>query len=492
MKIQITEGTFDQTCTTENDLIQNQIVYPEISDVMQYAEQRMITTLIVSGAKNPYQTEVGDTSVKTKIGKIPDDKLIGNAGYRYRVMGRIQKSTEINYQVGTSGSDGTFSLSMKENYLVPGMNAVFHGNRLEARVMSSPTGTAGNYIYEFQTNDGTVFDWDTHVSPQSGAKTCFGGYTTYGEKSLRGYDRSHFPDMFINHTTIQRKSVSITGSASSTVLWIEFKGVKGWYHEKLRQSRVRFLLEDEHAKIWGKSNMRNTDGTLRATSRQYDRETGMEIVKGDGLWEQISGVNDAYTSGTNGEATYDDFADMMNTLKKKANTTSGNLWYSITGPDGMSNAQRVLENRATNNLNLTINKDGSTKIGGPDIQVGYNFYTLNVDGNQTIFCEHPLMGDTERWTELADDGTPLMSGSFIFLNMAGDENKRNIEILGRGAYGANRTMVSASLRGLTGAFNKLNIPVVSSVDADETHMLKEDGIFIYNTRACGILHRSRS
>ena len=91
-KIQIVEGKFDATCTTEKDLIQNELAFPVISDVMQYTEQRMISTLIISGAKNPYQTAVGNDSVKTKIGQIPSDKLIGNSGYRYRVWGRSAKS----------------------------------------------------------------------------------------------------------------------------------------------------------------------------------------------------------------------------------------------------------------------------------------------------------------------------------------------------------------------------------------------------------------
>ena len=57
----------------------------------------------------------------------------------------------------------------------------------------------------------------------------------------------------------------------------------------------------------------------------------------------------------------------------------------------------------------------------------------------------------------------------------------------KGAYGSNRTMVSAYLNGLTG-LKKGN--VVSSVDGLEFHMLKQDGIFIYNTRTCGIVYKT--
>lgn len=488
-KIQIVEGKWDQTCTAEKDLIENEIVYPEISDVIQYAEQRMVSTLICSGAKDPYQTAAGNDAVKTKIGSIPKDKLIGNSGYRYRVWGRIQKSTVINNQVGTSGSDGTFSLSMKDSYLVPGMNVFFHGNRFQARVMSAPTGSTGNMVYQFQSVDGTVFDYSTHVAPQQGEKTCFGGYTSYGEKSLRGYSRTHYPDMFINHTTVQRKSVSISGTANSTILWINKNGMSGWMYEELRQARVQFLLEDEHAKWWGKSTMKDANGELRAESSLRDAETGQAITQGDGIFEQLEGVNVAYGSGTNGDPTLDDIEDLMTTMKRKANMITGNIWYIVTGANGMRILDRELKTEATTVYNMTMNQNSSNAVGGPDVPVGFNFTKYNYNGNQVVAVEHPMFDDDERWSERKADGELVMSSSMVFLDMSTQNGKSNIEILGRGAYGANRTMVSGKINGMTGsAMRKLGIQ--TPVDADENHLLKEDGIFIYRTRTCGILYAS--
>lgn len=488
MKIQITRGQYDNTCTDSTNLIQNQIEFPQIRDIITYSEQRMVSTLIVSGAKEPFQTAPGSMDVPTQIGTIPKDKLVGNRGYRYRVWGRIQKSSVINQQIGTSGSDGTFKLSIKDDYLVPGMNAVFH-SQLEARVMSAPSGTDGNWIYEFHTVSGATFDYSTDVAPQDGEKTVFGGYTSYGDKSERGYSRSHYPDEFINHTTTQRKSFAMSGSANNTVIWLEFNGKKGWYLEKQRQANVQFMLEDEHQKFWGTSSMRNTDGTLRSKSLLRDAN-GNEVVQGDGIREQIRGRNDAFSSGVNGAATYDDYRDMMTVLKRKANNASGNRWYAVTGTVGMSNAQDVLGDRATNNFNITVNKDNTAAIGGAKEPVGMNFNTLNIDGNQVVFVEHPLFDDEERWTQRGADGELLMSGNYYFLDLSDNNGQRNIEIMGRGAYGGDRTMVSGTIKGLTGAFGALNQQIQSSVDADEHHMLKEDGIFIYNTASSGILHRS--
>ena len=492
-KIQLTEGKYDLTCTVENDLAQNDIARPEISDLLSYTEKRMLTTLIVSGATEGWEAQKYVTDIKTKIGTIPSDKLIGRNGYQYLLQGRIQRASVIVGQVGASGLDGTFTLIMRDQYLTHGDNCEFHGERLTARVETPVTGTAGNYRAEFKTVDGTVFDYATHVAPQVGEKTCFPGFSTASEKSITGYDRSEYPDMFINHTTVQRKSKSMSGSANATVLWITFNGQKGWMFQALRQMRTRFSLQDEHGKIWGKSSMKSETGGLLPESRFTDRVTGLPVVQGDGIWEQTAGKNDAYTSGQNGKPTYDDFRDMMTRLKEKAPTTEGNIWYFITGAEGMSNAQDVLKQEAQNTTHVNIEGSSSnTSIGGKKMSVGHNWRQLNIDGNSAIFIEHNLFGDRKRWTDKAIDGQLIMGSSYLIMaNYELDNGTNNLEILGRGAYGNNRTMVMGKIHGLTGAIKGMGGgQIQTAVDADEYHILKEDGIFLYDSNCCGILHRA--
>lgn len=491
-KIQIVQGAWDQTCTVETDLQQNEIAYPVVSDVLSYTEKRMTTTLIVSGATEGYQGAKYRDDIKTKIGKIPEGQLIGRAGYRYRLMGRIQKASVILQQVGQSQSDGTFQLLMQDNYLTPGMNAEFHGGRFTARVYTF-SGTAGNYVYTFKSVGGTVFSWSTHVSGQSGTKTCFGGYNSMSEKSIRGYDRTHYPDMYINHTTIQRKSKGISGSAESTVLWISFDGNKGWMYEAIQQMRGRARVEDEHQKIWGKTNMRGADGALLASPPDIDAETGMPITQGDGIWEQVKGKNDTYTSGIAGRPTISDFNEMVSNLKEKAQDIEGNTWYAITGNEGMENANNILKAEATANYHIHIDGNGNEVAGGKEIAVGYTWRRYNVNGNSIIFIEHPLFSDRERWTDTANDGQSIMGSSYLFLcNYELDSGKNNIEILGRGAYGNNRTMVVGKIHGMTGAIAAMGGTITTSVDEDEYHLLKEDGIFVYDATCCGLMHRQRS
>jgi hypothetical protein len=318
-----------------------------------------------------------------------------------------------------------------------------------------------------------------------------GGYTSYGEASLRGYSRSHFPDTFINHTTIQRKTVKISGTAASNILWISYDGpkgmVKGWMHKAIQQGMAQMNMEDEFQKIHGKSTMKNLDGTLRVTSNLIDDETGNPIIQGDGLLEQIAGGNESYGSGVNGEATADDFEDMMAQLEKRSAVLKGNNWVCMTGTDGYANAQRQMINLAGNqNIVVNQNVSQSSQTGGADVEVGFNFTKFNINGNSITFVKHPMWDDESRFTERGADGKLLQSSMYLFLNMGNGINSKNVDILTKGANGISRGKVTANINGLTGSAGL----VQSEEDADKMAILKEDMAIVYNTAVCGIINKS--
>ena len=490
-QIQIKSGKFDATCTTSASLIENQAKQPIIREIMEYVEQRSFATLITSGATSPWDLKIGNTkAAKTKIGQIPAGKLIGDNAYRYNIMGRIQEPSVINSLVSNDTTTGVFVLSMKDNMLYPGMNTKFYSDNFYARVMSAPTGSAGNFLYTFQSTDGTAFDWNAHVAPQQGEKLAFGAYTSYSEGSLRGYSRSFFPSTFINHLGIQRKALSITGSALSDVTWVEYGMAKGWMFHKEQQARIQMTLEDDHAKVNGVSTMKDpVTGALLTRSRQIDPETGFDIVFGDGLIPQIEGGNDMYASGPDGNATIEDYKDMMNMLEKKSNSTYGKRWYVVTGTDGYANAQEVLRDYWLNNLG------GRTNSGpGDDIEVGGNFDRFKFAGNVLTFVKFVDWDNDKKWFERGSDGKLLRSKMNLILdagevgsNPNGSVNGGNIEILTKGAYGVNRSMVTTYLNGMTGLAGKT---IFSPTDALSYEVLKEDGIFVYNTTSCGIIRSS--
>ncbi len=487
-RITINTGTWTQDCTLENDLIANQAKRPVIREKMEYANRRSLTTLLVSGVVTPYGI---NNTEKTKIPEVSSKgKGIGNNGYQFSVMGRIEKASVILRQVGATQSDGRFQLVMFDRHLTPGMNAVFNGGGFVARVEGQPTGGPGNYLYNFWSPSGDAFSWATHVSGQQGTKTCMGAYTSYPEKSEKGYSTSKFADMFINHTTKQRNTVEISGDAASDILWYTFTAddgteAKGWMYAQLKQNQAKFLYEDERQKFMGISTMKNSDGTLRSQA-PVDNE-GKALIAGDGLWEQIGGGNLFEGSGTNGEITIDDMEDIGNSLKLQGDVVSGNNFVWITGTRGFSNFQKqATANGINQNMTIfnQIEKDG--RPGGPLAEIGYEFSKINLNGVSHIVCQHPFYDDELMWTERGADGHILKSSEYLIMDIGMGENV-NMEILHKAGNGVNRQNVTAALNGLTGAPEM----TISEEDAMKYAMLKEDMIVVYNTQKCAIARKVR-
>jgi hypothetical protein len=488
MNININRGTWSGDCTDENDLMLNQIKYPAIRKMLEYKDQRMISTLLVNGAVGPYGVKDVPSSY---LPSLEEGKMIADNAYRFNIMGRIQRPSNILSQVGATSPDGTFQLVLSDNYLVPGMNAVFYGGRFTARVMGYPVGTSGNYTYTFQSPNGELFNYATHVAAQPGVKTCFGSYSSYGEASLRGYGRTHFPDTYINHTTIQRKTVSITGTALSDVLWYEVESengpIKGWMYEQLQQARAQFLMEREYQRWFGISTMKDDKGALLPISRLIDPETGKGIIAGDGLEEQIRGGNEIYGSGVNGEATEDDFSDMMKAIRKKSDMISGLTYVFVTGEDGFSNAQKKMAALNVNqNIQLFRNVADVNKAGGDTPQAGVTFSNFNIDGDTVWFIKHPMFDDEERFPERGNDGKLLMSSNYYCLTV-GQGASKNMDVFAKGGKnGVNRSFVNQEFNGMTGSQGA----IMSEEDAKKYAMLTEDLLVIYNTNKCGIIYKS--
>lgn len=501
-KIQIKEGTWNTECTTELNLTDAQAKDPTANydKVIMYAEKRQLMTFLTAGATNGQFTVPRTTkSYKTRVPAVPKGELIAGNAWKYDIMGRIQISSVIlgtgpvgTPTAGSTSKGGFFNLLMKDNYIVPGMNVNFYNGKI-ARCMGFPTGGLNGYVYRFQCYPGDTFSWTTWVAPQVGQKTCFGGYTSYGERSLKGYGRVHYPDKYIEHMTIQRKGEGISGDANSErVLWytLQNKGAdgessesRGWIYWIEAQARAQFLIEDEYNKKWGKSTMKDSLGNLLTTPSMIDEQTGMPLVAGNGAYRQIEGANDMETSGANGTAVYDDLADMSSALKKRSNADGGSLRYVVTGTDGLMTASEAILGKGQASYNITQILKQTKEVGGASPMIGFFFQSVNLGGDTLHFVVDPMMDDDERFPEKLSNGKSRMGSTYYFLDMSMNNTGRpNIEIRAAGRRGINRNMVYFYDNGMTG-----DGQAKGSVDGKEFQMLKQNMIVIYNTKACGIL-----
>jgi len=496
-KIKIFTGGSSPEATSDLDLINNHVLDPSAGydNVLAYAQQRMLMTLITARITEGRYTAPGNSDIKTNIGVIPEGELIDGNAWKYGIMGRIQKAVEIvgtgaigTVTSGSATTGGFFTILLKDNLIYPGMNVSFYNGKM-ARCEQMPTGGQGAWSYYFHCNTGDTFDWATWVAPQMGTKTCFGAYTSYGERSLRGYGNAFYPDFYINHTTKQRKGMSVSGDVNVRKIWFEHNGeTAGWVTEQNAQARAQFLLEDEFQKKWGVSTMRDIYGNLLTTPSKYDAETGYPIIEGDGAYTQIEGANDYNASGTDGWPVYDDIADMVLATKEKSNVLGGRLIYIIGSMYGLQKLSDIYAQANKNLTNMTymISKEEMAQPGGVNFTGGYNFHSFNIAGCQVVGVEDPMMGDRERFPEVVNaTGKTRMQHTFYVVDNSVDANTGlpNIEIRARGNGGINRNMVIGEFEGMTGGTKK----PTSTVDAKSLDMLKENVIIVRNTKACGII-----
>lgn len=496
MKIQIQKGSISPGDVQEYHLVSNHLLSPDknIDRVIMYAERRHLMTLLTSGARDskytaPGYTPKGGDTVSTKIKEIPEGEMVNGNAWSYKIMGRIQKAVDVvgtatvgNPTIGTSQKGGTFKMYLADDYISPSMVCTFPNGK-QARVMSRPVGQTGRFLYTFECFPGDTFDWSTWINVGIGKKTIFGGYSIFGERSRRGYGVFHYPDRFIQHTTTQRKSISISGHANANeVYWYELDGAKGFVYEAEAQMRAQFLLEDEFQKWFGVSTMRDQYGNLLSRPSMQD-EKGDDIYAGDGFVQQIRGANDMENSGADGSATIDDYSDMVKQLTKKKDWIEGNSWVVVTGSDGLETAEAAIYAKYGSNVQLTQNVSGQGGIGGEEITYGYRFRKLNIAGNQITFVVHPMFDDEERFPMRLTNGKLRQSSTYYWMDLSPREmnSKTNVEIRARGRKGVNRNIVYHWENGMTGEGTAQN-----PVDDKSFHMLKENMIVVYDIRTHGI------
>ena len=484
-RIQTNEGTWNDKIDTDlNDLMQNQLVEPSRRLILGYAQKRMLMTLITSGSVGQFGVKNVPTKVKDLVAK--SGPSVGSKGYQFSIQGRIQRSVEINNQIGATTADGTFVLSLKDR-IYPGMNCLFNGQGFQARCMSEPTGGPGNWIVTFKPASGTTFVWATHVAGQGTVKTLFAGNTSYGAGSLKGYSDDNFPDTFINYTTTARKTDVTDSDADSQVLRIMYtnpagESTKGWLWKRIQRNNSVFLMEHEYAAWFGESSMKGTNGVALATPRLIDTQTNKPIITGDGVIPQIDGGNRAYGSGAAGLPMATDFVDMVMKMRQKSNNYIDEELIVVTDLEGMRNFQFNICPGLSILQGITMFQN--VNADGKDNTVGINFVRANIMGSWICVIEHPMFSDKERFTVNAATGFSAMNCTYIFLNVADS----NVEMLDKGGNGYSRGTVEGWYQGLTGRPGSEGMRVTEE-DSTKFARLVEKMTNVYSTESCGILSR---
>jgi len=484
----LTGSVSNSSTLSQEDLILNAIAKPYVQTLIDRTTQRSLVTLFTTSKNLELALTRPELDNSDKV-KLDESKSVSSISYQFKKYGRLSRPTAIISQVGSTNPDGTFQILAKEGNLHQNMMVKFHAQNFWAQVISR-TGVAGNYVYTFRSADGRLFDWNTICAGQSGAKTVMGAYTSYPEASEKGHSITVNPDTFIAYTTIQRNQISLTGNYMSQQTWVEFtrqdtgESAKGFFYEPVYNAMLEFNKQNETQKIWGISNMRNADGTHK--SEIPKDENGFDMVRGDGLFETVSGANQIVSSGIDGMTTVDDWVDMHNKLNRNSNQIMGSIRVVATGSVGFTHFQMNIAPvlAKLQNVYYVKNIADMKEQGGSIGMTGQTFTRLDFGGNTYFLVLHPQFDDVMH-TQYNSYGKNIVSGTYLFLTIQEPmAPTKNIEIMAKRLNGVDRSNVYKVFNGMSGAGDGV---AVTTGDYNTFSHLKEDLLVNHKPELCGVI-----
>jgi hypothetical protein len=158
---------------------------------------------------------------------------------------------------------------------------------------------------------------------------------------------------------------------------------------------------------------------------------------------------------------------------------------AITGSAGMANARKVIR-QANVDDGFRYNYNGNnSENGGAKITAGFNFDEINIEGQKVIFVENPQWNNKEIFPSVLSSGKSRMGSTIFFGDFeTNSQGIPNVEIRTRGGNGVDRSFVYGVFDGMTGVQGR---KPVTSVDAIQFDMLKENMLVTRNTKKGGIL-----
>lgn len=449
-------GTYGKDTIESNSLVANLLKYPEIAKTMIRQYPQYSLNYFVDGT-----------------GRFAKEELIGENAFRWPILGRLNRpSTLTGVSTGTGVGVSAFTFETEENFINPNDIVRFKSGR-QAIVMSEPVPSANGYTFtaKLQTSDLTLA---LLASDVVGGLTVNTTGSAFPEGSERGYENHVYPDWYINHISISRKSKSITGSALTDITWIENNGQRLWYFTDQDLMMEEFYYQKELDAWYGVSTM-----DVNGVSTMIGND-GKPIVTGDGILRQIDAANVDTYNGTLTEKRLTDFLAQLglNTGKKKAH------WLVFTGTGGKVAFHEAMKDLVYPAGNLIYDADA-----GKETEIGVDFTTYSALGHRMTLVENPLFDDPNLHGNDIDpvSGFPKESFRMVFLNFGTTNGVSNIERKVKGAGGINRGMIIKYITGMVDPFDQKSMKAANGRDAFTCEVLCESGMIVRNPLSCGQL-----
>lgn len=474
-----------------------------ILDFIMYAERRFTFTMLTSGGyanggaavAGDFPTSMGEAAtVTTKIPKIQDGTIQGSE-VKYKIMGRNKRAVAV---VGAAAygaitpasqtSGGFFSLVLATPEIRPNSVVEFPTGKLARVHGESKRNLSGSgFVYTFQTWAGETFAWSTWLGSTALGKTVWASFNLVGERSRKGYMSWLLPDTYINHTSLMRKGMNMSGSAlvEAGVRKYTLNRQDGkwegysWTSETIMREQ---LNEDIDNWAWdGKSTMRDTYGNLLFSPSMQD-EKGDPIYAGDGVKEQIRGSNDVVASGTDGLPTWADYEELFTTSRDRREPGEMGELVFVTGPKGADNLNSVYLtwSKALYGTNIAVPVK-SGEAGIPYLRTN----TVYVGGETVYVVVDPRMGDKNRFgSARMANGKLAKEYEGYLLDFGVKNGMKNVAMETVNNNFVNREYVIGRQNGMTGLKGEKTEGFVDEFAMD---ILSERIVVVRDPKNCGLL-----
>lgn len=391
--------------------------------------------------------------------------------------------TTSNYSTTTAGINGTpVYIALEERWFGPGAILSFDDYKFQVRVSGTPYQDGSAWVYECYVVDSSnaAYIPGEFLLPGRQVSRMGSAYEEYSDEAdIINYQT---PFKMRNQLQTLRLSYDITGDAYSTVLAIALKDPESgktsylWsdyqYWIALREWKKR----EEKELLFAKSN-RLADGTYNIKG-----SNGRPVAKMSGLFEQISPANVRYYTTLTAELLEDYLFDLCYNILG----TNERKFIALTGEMGIREFDRILKEKVAGfNLIDTVFVTGT----GQNLTLGGQFTTYKMtNGIELTLKRCALFDNMELFRQLHPlTGKPLMSYTFLFVDMGSRDGQANIvKVCRKGREFVQWTTGGSVIP--SGYGNSINTLRSNSRDGYQVHFLGEEGIMLRNPLSCGILY----
>lgn len=477
-KLQWRKMRYDgEQMSTSRSLSANLLTKPEISRTVNY----------IFGEKYPLSYL---TLGRNAIGNTENFKKVGNSEFQWPLIGHMRKTVAIvgDTEPAPANKPGLnfspFSIVLEDKYAALGDILIFPSGK-HARVQSDPyqVGNKWKYTCAIIGNDPTDYieESDLSIGNQLGV-----GPGIFEEGSRGGSSKQAYPMWFRNQLITCRTKMSITGSALTDAMVLDFgKGKKLWMYEKEYQVLKKMQEDNEYLRWYSKYN-RTANDTINLPG-----ESGRPVLSGAGVLEQIEGSNNREYQDLDEEFLRDYLAD----LQTHSNESENSKYVVFTGTTGMMKFQRAMQDAYQGSIvdasDYFIKSDGNTEAERTGrLKYGNSFTAYEGINGTTIFLVMtPAFDNTKLHTDFdPETGRPYESGRMVFLDMGDYNGEPNIQAICKGSDGIDRSLRMKCVNGMH-SYGNIDDMKSAATDFDgfECNWISETGMKVTNPISCGQL-----